>query len=324
MGFFEKIFNKGNEELSSQKSESNSLKKSILESEDIKNYSFKRIEPERLKGIIEDCNEFIPIVDKLTDRKFKNRLHPENLLIIGKLWLEMNVDKELLISKLGACYGQYLCMQLGFNWIWAGDLRTSKNENLSVKLALVDSGNKNIILPFDVLRKEFMMEQGYLLNHFHETESKFYIGRGNLSSLSFEELVQYGKRSGGIVDVLSIWNKIIQLPKLYFVCTHRENIQETTPFVGLIDNTPWVFVFTSDEKAKTFALETFPGEEFSVLIQNTEDAIRTILSFKLDGVFGVRINDIDSKINANINAPLHIVERFIEDIRTPAINEFLY
>lgn len=324
MSIFKKIFNKGNDELPSQKPESSSPKKSILESEDIKNYSFKQVEPERLKGIIEDCNEFIPIVDKLTDRNFKNRLHPENLLSIGKLWLSMNVDKELVISKLGACYGQYLCMQHGFNWVWAGDLRTSKNGSLSVVLALVDSENKNIVLPFELLRKEFIEEQGYLLKHFHETEKKFYIDRSNLSSLSFEEIVQYGKKRGSIVDVLSIWNKILQFPKLYFVCTQKENIQDSTPFVGLIDNAPWAFLFTSREKAKAFALETFPGEEFGVLERNSEDAIKTILSFRTEGVFGVRVNDNDRKINSNLSAPLHIVERFLEDIRTPAINEFLY
>jgi hypothetical protein len=324
MSFFKKIFTKSNEDLSSQKRETSSPNKSILESEDIKNYSFKKFELDQRNGIIEDCNELIRIIDKLPDRKIGNRLHPINLLNIGNHWITANIDKELIISKLGAGYGQYLSMQLGLNWIWAGDRRTSKDGNIEVKLAIVDSEDKNIILPFDVLRKEFLEDKGFLLKHFHETEQKFYIDRGNLSSLSFEELVQYGKNRGSIVDVLSIWNKILQLPKLYFVCTHRENIQKITPFVGLLDNAPWSFVFTNEEKAKAFALECFPGEEFGVLEQNTDSAIKTILSFQKEGVFGVRVNDNDRKINANINVSLPMLARFLEDIRTPAMNEFLY
>ena len=121
----------------------------------------------------------------------------------------------------------------------------------------------------------------------------------NSNDFSIDELTNKAKESGKPEDLYKLWQAALSLDEWHFIAKYRENIQEIKPFLGVVDDAGWAFVFTDKDKAQEYAKTTvnegFLDPEGSAIIisMKTENAIKYLLNLKSGGVHGVRINELN-------------------------------
>lgn len=117
--------------------------------------------------------------------------------------------------------------------------------------------------------------------------------------LNIDELKKIAEKSGQIEDLEKLWQATLSLDKWFFIAKHNENKNDISPFLGLIDNVGWAFVFTDLTKAKEYALHSgnngfVDSEGNPIIIQmDITESINYLMSLKSQGVYGVRINELD-------------------------------
>lgn len=110
-------------------------------------------------------------------------------------------------------------------------------------------------------------------------------------------LVENATKSGNSNDLTKLWSATLKLKQWNFITKHKSDIQESQPFIGVIDNQPWVFIFTDRQKAQQYCLQKgndgFADNNGNVHIisMDTEKAIDYILELQSKGVYGMRINE---------------------------------
>lgn len=110
-------------------------------------------------------------------------------------------------------------------------------------------------------------------------------------------LVEKAIKSGNSDDLTKLWSSMLKLKQWNFITKYKTDIQESQPFIGVIDNQPWVFIFTDRDKALQYCLQE-GNEGFSddkgrvyIITMDTEKAIEYVLGLQAKGVYGMRINE---------------------------------
>lgn len=128
----------------------------------------------------------------------------------------------------------------------------------------------------------------------------------NINVLSIDELRNKAKESGKPEDVYQLWHAALSLDEWHFIAKYRENIQEIQPFLGVVDNAGWAFIFTDTDKAQEYVRTTVnegflnPDGGTTIISMKTENAIKYLLKLESEGVYGVRFNELNGWF-----APIH-------------------
>ncbi|RYY65683.1 MAG: hypothetical protein EOO12_06310 [Chitinophagaceae bacterium] len=118
-----------------------------------------------------------------------------------------------------------------------------------------------------------------------------------MQDVDIDKLVQQAATSGSAEDLKQLWKAALDLEQWHFITKVREQLQDRKPFIGVIDDKPWVFVFTDRQKAQSYGSmpqnKGFVDSSGSALIisMETDKAIGYLLELANAGVYGVRFNE---------------------------------
>jgi hypothetical protein len=114
----------------------------------------------------------------------------------------------------------------------------------------------------------------------------------------FDALMAQAKAEGSdearIPAFKALWRRFLNLDTWYFLTTGVADLERASPFIGIIDEQPWVMVFTDPDKAAQFAgpdprFRNAEGELVFMGVPQLE-ALQWILGLGEHGVVGLRIN----------------------------------
>ena len=112
-------------------------------------------------------------------------------------------------------------------------------------------------------------------------------------------LLEKAKNSGNNEDLSQLWKATLHLPQWHFITRQTDRPEDRKPFIGVIESRPWVFMFTDREKAREYgnAIKDggFVDEEGNVLVisMDTQKAVDYLMSLSSNGVYGIRINELN-------------------------------
>jgi hypothetical protein len=130
-------------------------------------------------------------------------------------------------------------------------------------------------------------------------------------------LVANATKSGNADDLTKLWSATLKLKQWHFIAKYKEDIQETKTFIGVIDNQPWVLIFTDRQKAQQYCHQK-GNEDFTdnkgnvrIISMDTDRAINYILDLQSKGVYGMRINEGNGWFSpiANLKAIIEYVKK---------------
>ncbi|MDU0370852.1 hypothetical protein ACFPAF_10640 [Hymenobacter endophyticus] len=129
------------------------------------------------------------------------------------------------------------------------------------------------------------------------------------TSQEIDLLLEKAKSSGKTEDLAALWKAALELPQWHFITRQTANIEDRKPFVGVLDNKPWIFVFTDRQRAQEYARTItgggFVDESGNVLVMSTDTpkAIDYLLALTSQGVYGVRFNELNGWFSPLQNLP---------------------
>lgn len=117
-------------------------------------------------------------------------------------------------------------------------------------------------------------------------------------SVDFDSLVEKARDSGQIEDLNTLYSAFYNLENWSFIVSNNCTIEEAKPFIGIVEDKPWLFVFTDSKKAdiyaKTFGNFLEKDGNTLVLRMTAQDSLDLIKTLGERGVVGLRINESDN------------------------------
>ena len=134
---------------------------------------------------------------------------------------------------------------------------------------------------------------------------------------SVDKLVAKASELGNADDLTKLWKAFLNLKQWHLITKYKENIDDCKPFIGIIDNQPWVFLFSDRQKATQYCLNekntgfTDPQGGVYIISMETDNAIIYIIVLHLKGVYGMRINEGNGWFSPieNLNAIIEYVKK---------------
>ncbi len=117
---------------------------------------------------------------------------------------------------------------------------------------------------------------------------------GHAGGINFDKLVANAKSSGKAEDMNALYKSFLTLDEWFFVTAPKSDLENPKPFIGFIDEQPWLFIFTDSSKAHAFctANKGFLMEDGSsyFIKMKTANAIKMTLKLGESGVYGIMVN----------------------------------
>lgn len=118
------------------------------------------------------------------------------------------------------------------------------------------------------------------------------------SEINFDQLVSKARNSGEIEDLNALYLAFFDLLEWNFIVSNNSSMDDAKPFIGVVDDKPWLFVFTDGKKADEYAkaFGSFLEQDGNTIILkmtavSSQDMLKTLGE---RGVFGLRINEGDN------------------------------
>lgn len=94
-------------------------------------------------------------------------------------------------------------------------------------------------------------------------------------------------------DLINLWAALFGLEEWLFVVDASLPSETPAPFVGFIEEKPWLFVFTDSQRAYEFAKKNdlLDSRGECLFIATKTDAARKMLASTESGVEGIRVNE---------------------------------
>ncbi len=317
MRIFENLFKKS-------KGTKTEQEKNKLDKNDIRNYKIIGLNKSEIEHINNNSQYLADIMPLYLSNMNKSHIfHPDNLKEFSKQWFKQDKEVRLIQVKesemlelLGIGIGNYVKDTYGLYWSNAAFMQPDKNRNIALEMAIVDQAYQFLFLPLTTFSDEIYKKDGSLEKELNRISNNFKPIVIDKNNLSFEELVSAVKKNGTGESVLKIWEQVFDLDKWHFVTAYKDNIQESSPFIGVINERPWLFMFTSLKKAKEFGSNDNrfqgPNGECLVISQTIESSMKTFKKLEKNGVFGLMVNINDDKINADFNIPFSVLDKIKE------------
>ncbi|KAA9327597.1 hypothetical protein F0P96_16595 [Hymenobacter busanensis] len=124
-----------------------------------------------------------------------------------------------------------------------------------------------------------------------------------------DTLLEKAKTSGSKEDLSELWKAALNLPQWHFITKHTERLEDRKPFVGVMDNKGWVFVFTDRQKAHEYGKAIKDGGfvdaegNLMVISMGIEGAIDYVMDLFTKGVYGMRMNELNGWFSPIANLP---------------------
>jgi hypothetical protein len=317
MSIFDKLFNSKSQ--NEDKKESNTVK---YNTPDITDYKFGPVNETEMKAFEKYANVirgFMPLY--INDLNPEHNFHPDNLIRYWRIWTKKAeyqkfppISEKNMVDYLSTCLGMYVRDKFNMTWRYAVDMKTEENGNFTAVGALTNDAINVFFLPKKVMSKELNGLNGIVNIELKRIEDEL-----NNKEMTFEEFVAYAKGTGDGRDVVKVWEYVFKLKEWNFITTFKEDVKECKPFIGVIDEKAWFYMFTDREKAQEFAKKDnrFLGENGECLIITVpvDSAIKMVLEADYQGVFGIKVNENDIEKNSNFNAPISTLKRILQIIK---------
>ena len=115
------------------------------------------------------------------------------------------------------------------------------------------------------------------------------------TSIDFDLLVEKARNSGQSVDLNNLYSAFFDLKEWVYIVSKNCSIENAKPFIGVIDENPWLFVFTDQKKADQYAKTygNFHENNGNTLVikMNSSNSLNMVQQLNQRGVIGVRINE---------------------------------
>lgn len=228
------------------------------------------------------------------------------------------IKSTLLLDYLATCLGMYLQEKLNMDWCYAANMKNPINGNVIAEITLRYKDSDIFVQPKMLLGATFKNTIDIINNEIKRLENEISKYQPDFNESKFEEFVANAKVNGSGADVVSIWDYVLNLKEWNFISLYEDDIQKSRPFIGVIHDKPWFFMFTTKEKALAYAKldPKFLGAngESLVITQNVEQALEMVFKSESRGVFGLMVNENDSDTNSNFNVSIEVLRRIIQII----------
>jgi hypothetical protein len=140
----------------------------------------------------------------------------------------------------------------------------------------------------------------------------------NTSESNFDKLVEKARNSGETVDLEILYKSFLKLEQWVFIVSKNCEVENARPFIGELENQPWLYVFTESLKADSYA-KLFPnflteGDNTLVLKMSRTNSLNMIQELNNRGVFGLRINEGENGWFCSIQELFEIINHYKIDI----------
>ncbi|HEY0605438.1 MAG TPA: hypothetical protein VGD58_21130 [Herpetosiphonaceae bacterium] len=108
----------------------------------------------------------------------------------------------------------------------------------------------------------------------------------------FDALAAEGKRTQSQASMAQLWAAVYALPSWNFVA--RRSGESVLPFVGVVDEWPFLMAFTSRERADQFARRqgfVDAADQTTILALSVQGVVQTAEDYRAQGIFGILFND---------------------------------
>lgn len=108
----------------------------------------------------------------------------------------------------------------------------------------------------------------------------------------FDALSAEGKQTQSQASMARLWEAVYALPSWFFV-VHPER-QPVSPFVGVVDQQPFLMAFTDKQRADQFARRqgfVDASGATSILATPVQGMVQTAEAYREQGIFGILFND---------------------------------
>jgi hypothetical protein len=132
-----------------------------------------------------------------------------------------------------------------------------------------------------------------LLQDYNKTETT----KSMTTKPDITQLIAKASQSGSNEDLSILWKATLNLDQWHFITKDTIDINARKPFIGVIDNQPWIFVFTDRNEAHKYGTATgntgFTDKDgnTNIISMDIDKAIEYILESHSQGVYGMRINE---------------------------------
>lgn len=140
----------------------------------------------------------------------------------------------------------------------------------------------------------------------------------NPSGINFDKLVEQARTSGKSADLEILYKSFLRLDQWVFIVSNNCEIENPKPFIGVIEDKPWLYVFTDSLKANYYAklFGNFHNKDGNTLVLKMKRANSLNMAKELNqrGVYGVRINEGENGWFCSIPELFGIINHFKIDI----------
>lgn len=132
------------------------------------------------------------------------------------------------------------------------------------------------------------------------------------SNVNFDLLVEKARTTNTTTDLNKLYSSFLDLNEWHFIVSKNASIENPKPFVGIVDEKPWLFVFTDAEKANTYAKQFggFLEENGNTLVLRIpkESSLNMVKQLGARGVYGIRINEGENGWFTDVSGLFNIIE----------------
>lgn len=113
--------------------------------------------------------------------------------------------------------------------------------------------------------------------------------------INFDELVNTARLSGNSSDLSALYEAFFKLENWTFIVSNNCTFENAKPFIGVLEEQPWLFVFTDSKKADYYAklfgnFLNNDGNTF-VIKMTRQNSLNMIKELNDRGIIGIRINE---------------------------------
>lgn len=114
------------------------------------------------------------------------------------------------------------------------------------------------------------------------------------TAVNFDQLVN-NARNGEIEHLNTLYRSFLELESWVFVARPRPDMENAQPFVGMINDRLWLFVFTDSARADAFCRRTSDftdadGKSYFINIP-VNASLEMMYHLSNQNVYGIRVND---------------------------------
>lgn len=112
---------------------------------------------------------------------------------------------------------------------------------------------------------------------------------------AFDLLVANARSSNNTENLDALYGAFFALNEWNFIVSQASSMEDARPFIGLVDEKPWLFVFTDGVKAQQYAKAAggFLEQDGNTVILRMEAENSMDIARQLNerGVYGIRVNE---------------------------------